>query len=498
MNPIKKKKKHDYDDDDDRGSKKSKKRRKMDSEEELFINPEDYVEKRRSGRAQRGGRKNYDDNAVPNFSDSPPSDGDVNIGGSSPEGNLLTPLVTKKRGRKKKDSVDEGGDQLEQIVEVIEDPLIVDKILSHRIVKRKKEDTDDESIKAEVKIENPEAMDTVPPTTTPADEATEKPIEPVKTETVVDEEAERKKSEDGSEELTVKKETDGEEEEFFIKWKGYSYIHCVWLFRDEIFDPRFDQKLRRYYSKLGSSMNAPDPDNEDIFNPEFVIIGKYFVCSVQWGIIILKNSDRVLDMVEGADPDSGEPTRHYLVKWCGLPYDECTWELEADVDTVKIDSFKRINRRKPNKKGLERPPLSQWRKLDHPQKFKNDCVLREYQVEGVSWLLFNWYQQRNCILADEMGLGKTIQSITFMQKIHDCGHRGPYLVVVPLSTVGNWIREFETWTDLNAVVYHGSAQSRQMIHQYEMYQRDKKGYPKKGFYILITLERLYMCLRYII
>ena len=194
-------------------------------------------------------------------------------------------------------------------------------------------------------------------------------------------------------------------------------------------------------------------------------------------------SDRVLDVVEGSDPDSGEPTRHYLVKWCGLPYDECTWELEADVDTAKIETYKRYNRRKPNKKGLDRPPLSQWRKLDHPQKFKNDTLLREYQVEGVSWLLFNWYQQRNCILADEMGLGKTIQSITFLQKIHDVGHRGPYLIVVPLSTVGNWIREFETWTDLNAIVYHGSAQSRQMIHQYEMYQRDKKGYPKKGIKI---------------
>ena len=188
-----------------------------------------------------------------------------------------------------------------------------------------------------------------------------------------------------------------------------------------------------------------------------------------------------MDVVEGTDPDSGEPTRHYLVKWCGLPYDECTWELEADVDTVKIDIFKKFNKRKFKKDKNELPPLSNWRKLEHPQKFKHDCILREYQVEGVSWLLFNWYQQRNCILADEMGLGKTIQSITFLEKVMQTGFVSrPFLIVVPLSTVGNWIREFETWTDINAIVYHGSAQSRQMIHQYEMFQRDKKGYPKKG------------------
>ena len=40
---------------------------------------------------------------------------------------------------------------------------------------------------------------------------------------------------------------------------------------------------------------------------------------------------------------------------------------------------------------------------------KNGVVLREYQIEGVTWLIFSWYQRRNCILADEMGLGKTLQ-----------------------------------------------------------------------------------------
>ena len=40
---------------------------------------------------------------------------------------------------------------------------------------------------------------------------------------------------------------------------------------------------------------------------------------------------------------------------------------------------------------------------------KNGVVLREYQIEGVNWLIFSWYQRRNCILADEMGLGKTLQ-----------------------------------------------------------------------------------------
>jgi SNF2 family DNA or RNA helicase len=54
-----------------------------------------------------------------------------------------------------------------------------------------------------------------------------------------------------------------------------------------------------------------------------------------------------------------------------------------------------------------------------------------------------------------MGLGKTVQSITFLQAVHDYGVKGPYLIIAPLSTIPNWQREFETWTDINVIVYHG-------------------------------------------
>uniref|UniRef100_S4RN91 Chromodomain helicase DNA binding protein 9 n=1 Tax=Petromyzon marinus TaxID=7757 RepID=S4RN91_PETMA len=74
-----------------------------------------------------------------------------------------------------------------------------------------------------------------------------------------------------------------------------------------------------------------------------------------------------------------------------------------------------------------------------------------------------------------MGLGKTIQSIAFLQDVALAGVHGPFLVIAPLSTIANWEREFRTWTDMNAVVFHGSVASRQMIQQYEMYTRDAQG-----------------------
>lgn len=95
----------------------------------------------------------------------------------------------------------------------------------------------------------------------------------------------------------------------------------------------------------------------------------------------------------------------------------------------------------------------------------------------IFWHAFHfpqWLYRQNCILADEMGLGKTIQSIAFLQEVYNVGIHGPFLVIAPLSTITNWEREFNTWTEMNTIVYHGSLASRQMIQQYEMYCKDSR------------------------
>ena len=76
-----------------------------------------------------------------------------------------------------------------------------------------------------------------------------------------------------------------------------------------------------------------------------------------------------------------------------------------------------------------------------PFLLRND--LREYQIIGLDWLVTLHNKRLNGILADEMGLGKTIQTISlFSYLIGNKGNEGPYLVVVPLVTIQNWINEF--------------------------------------------------------
>lgn len=64
----------------------------------------------------------------------------------------------------------------------------------------------------------------------------------------------------------------------------------------------------------------------------------------------------------------------------------------------------------------------------------------------------------NGILADEMGLGKTIQTIAlFAYIMENKKNYGPFLVVVPLTTLSNWIIEFERWApSIKKVIYKGS------------------------------------------
>lgn len=91
-------------------------------------------------------------------------------------------------------------------------------------------------------------------------------------------------------------------------------------------------------------------------------------------------------------------------------------------------------------------------------------TLRDYQLGGLNWLVYSWSKNINCILADEMGLGKTVQCVSFLSYLAESLQVfGPFLVVVPLSTVPNWIREFRKWApNMNVVVYVGDTDSREV------------------------------------
>jgi superfamily II DNA or RNA helicase len=214
-----------------------------------------------------------------------------------------------------------------------------------------------------------------------------------------------------------------------------------------------------------------------------------------------------LELEDTPDPEDDEVL--YLVKWKGLGYECCSWEpfavLKWASDAI-LDFWD--NQRPPSDEtllgksgaGSLKPAskrcaglnpghtlaLKEFRKLTESPTFGISkaeieagvtdvagLTLREYQLQGVNWLLWNWWNHRPSILADEMGLGKTIQTTAFLHELHHndaIRQWGPSLIVAPLSLVVQWQSEMATWSpDLNVVVYHGNAEARQIIQDKEWF-----------------------------
>lgn len=88
--------------------------------------------------------------------------------------------------------------------------------------------------------------------------------------------------------------------------------------------------------------------------------------------------------------------------------------------------------------------------------------LKHYQVQGLEWMVSLYNNNLNGILADEMGLGKTIQTIALITYLME--HKrlnGPYLIIVPLSTLSNWQYEFDKWApSVVKIAYKGTPAMR--------------------------------------
>lgn len=68
------------------------------------------------------------------------------------------------------------------------------------------------------------------------------------------------------------------------------------------------------------------------------------------------------------------------------------------------------------------------------------------------------------------GAVSLVIQISYLQSICMDGVVGPFLIVVPLSTIPNWEMEFQNWApDMHVVTYIGNALARAMIRMYDIY-----------------------------
>lgn len=316
--------------------------------------------------------------------------------------------------------------------------------------------------------------------------------------------------------------SDQYQERFLTKWADLSYLHCSWECQEDLLEQVEGAKtyMTTFFRKSenGYLFSSEERCDGDYFDPGWTTVERILEVVLpedmpenpendsvvaKYGIVLDRSDE------EGFEEGTG---RQFLIKWANTPYSQCTYEFERDLILNEVEYAEHLSafetrNEKPSqretRKALKLEEEERRRsyklfgdksKMDSDEKetqvkayqeelekttFANGGQLRDYQAEGVTWLMSNFINKRSSILADEMGLGKTIQTAAFVNLVATRMHQGgPFLIVAPLSTIPHWYREFSGWTNLNTFIYHGSARDREMIREFEMaFECDR---PKNG------------------
>merc|ERR1711892_1089231 len=253
-------------------------------------------------------------------------------------------------------------------------------------------------------------------------------------------------------------------------WKGYSHLHNTWESEDslKVHNAKGLKKVDNF-----SKRQDEIEDWKSISTPEDV---EYMECQLQMQQELQASYttvERIVDM-QGSVGDEEYPD--YYVKWKNLPYADATWENGKLIQEQNQEAIMKYKEREESKFTPSKScKVLKYRPKFHEEKAQPEFIgdsnmkLRDHQLQGLNWMVHSWCRHNSVILADEMGLGKTIQSISFLYYLfHKYQLYGPYLVVVPLSTLDAWQNEFAKWApDMNVLTYVGDVTSRTIIRSRE-------------------------------
>lgn len=272
--------------------------------------------------------------------------------------------------------------------------------------------------------------------------------------------------------------------EYYVKWQGKAHYHATWERNAILASCRGIRRLENYFRK--KVQEDIYMQNDDDIPPEEK---EKWSMDRERDLDALNDYKKVERVIAVSDDEDGNAI--YLVKWKGLYYDSCTWEeasLVSEIAQVQIDRYLDRSSRLPVSDRSESNPKTRSSFItmrEQPDYIKHG-KLREFQILGLNFLAYNWVKGKNVILADEMGLGKTVQTVAFINWLrHDRGQQGPFLVVVPLSTMPAWAETFDNWTpDVNYVVFNGNESARNTIKEHELLVNNNPH--KVKFNVLLT------------
>jgi len=275
------------------------------------------------------------------------------------------------------------------------------------------------------------------------------------------------------------------ETQYLIKWKAWSHIHNTWETDSSLREQKVNglKKLENFIKR-----HTEICDWKRLATPEDI---EYYDCQQEMMCDLVQSYKKVERIIGQRREINGGCD--FMCKWNGLPYADCTWEdgdLISKLFQSHIDKFLARNKSQciPTKLSRvlkARPKFVPLKSQPTHLGGSDNLELRDYQLDGLNWMIHSWTKENSVILADEMGLGKTIQIISFVSQLFNQYQLyGPYLIVVPLSTVVAWQREFDKWApEMNVIVYMGDVGSRSVLREQEWRHPGNK---RLKFNVLIT------------
>jgi superfamily II DNA or RNA helicase len=131
------------------------------------------------------------------------------------------------------------------------------------------------------------------------------------------------------------------------------------------------------------------------------------------------------------------------------------------------------------------------------------ATLRDYQLDGLSWMQFLREYDLAGILADDMGLGKTVQTLAHILTEKEAGRlTSPALVIAPTSLMTNWQEEAARFApDLKVLLLQGKervdlfdqiAQADIVLTTYALLPRDEEKLREHHYHLVILDESHYI------
>ncbi|KAK9367102.1 P-loop containing nucleoside triphosphate hydrolase protein [Lipomyces kononenkoae] len=284
----------------------------------------------------------------------------------------------------------------------------------------------------------------------------------------------------------------GYKREYLVKFELQSYFHVTWVLGGWLLSTASSAQLRSFHRKHPHAVySVTDAVPEDNYRIEFVLDVTY-KGNKNRSDMQFKSRDEELSNI-------GE-VQDVFAKWKGLSFSELFWEeAPSDSHSARYADFQEAYEDYVNGfyihlpkststdiQNLRKSSFSKYEFKEQPEFIRNGTLM-DYQLEGMNWLYFKWFQHKPAILADDMGLGKTIQVISYFSILFHVHGVWPLLVVAPQSTVPNWKREFRRWApDLRCVAYNGWKEHKQIQQKYQLCVTGKKNFNDLNCHVVIT------------